>query len=126
MTDWEAIGGEPKVAAIMDAFVDRMAADVIVGFLFQGKDLARIKVAETALVSSHMDGPIPYEGRPLVSLHRGLKINRGQFRRRMALLRQTLQRFQVPDDVAARWIAFDERLIDAFTDGTDCLPPLPG
>jgi hemoglobin len=121
VTDWEAIGGEPAVSAIMDAFVDRMFDDMIVGFLFQGKDREGIKRHEVALVSSHMNGPLAYEGRPLVSLHRGLKINRGQFRRRIALLKLTLERFAVPPDVAARWIAFDERLIDSFTDGTDCV-----
>lgn len=121
MTDWEAIGGEPVVSEIMDVFVDRMAQDVIIGFLFQGKDLAGIKRAEVTLVSSHMGGPNAYEGRPLVSLHQRLKINRGQFRRRIALLRLTLERFAVPADIAGRWIAFDERLIDSFTDGTDCV-----
>lgn len=120
-SDFERLGGEPALVALVDVFVDRMAADMIIGFTFHGKDLVRVKRHEVELNRLHLGGGGTYSGRGIGSLHRPLRINRGQFRRRIALLRQTLVRFQVPEDVVARWVAHDEKLIDLITDGTECV-----
>ncbi len=108
----------------MDAFVERVAQDFIIGFLFQGKDLARIKRFETALALTHLQPPgggARYGGQPIAAVHKPLRINAGQFRRRLALLRTVLSDRGVPDDIVARWVAHDARLESAITDGTDCL-----
>ena len=45
-SDYARVGGEAGVKAVVDAFVERMAGDMIIGFFFAGKDLARVKAHE--------------------------------------------------------------------------------
>jgi hemoglobin len=121
-SDWERLGGEEGVRRIVAAFLDRVFADFIIGFLFEGKDRARIERAEVELASTHLGGNLGYSGRGIVSTHRPLKINAGQFRRRLAILRTVLREKGAPEDVIDRWIAHDRRLEKVITDGTDCAP----
>lgn len=121
MTDWQRLGGEPGVRALIDALVDRFASDLIIGFHFEGRDLERVKVNELGLASVHLGGELRYQGRPLASSHRPLRINKGQFRRRLALLRTVLRERAIEPDIIDRWVAHDARFEAAITDGTDCV-----
>lgn len=123
MTDYERLGGHDGVEALVRAFVTRVFQDFIIGFLFVGKDLDRIVRHEVAHASEHLGGPRAYTGRPIARVHKPLPINRGHFRRRLALLRTVLQEHDVDGDIIERWIAADRRLEEAVVDGTDCGPP---
>lgn len=122
MTDFERVGGEPVVRAIIDRFVDRLFADMIVGFFFNGKDAARVKAHEYEHAARSLGAPIPYTGRPIAPLHRPLRINGGQFRRRLALLKQEIERAGVGGDIVERWLDEQRRMRAQITDGTDCTP----
>jgi hemoglobin len=122
MTDLDRAGGESVVRAIVDRFVDRMAADMIIGFFFAKADLSRVKAHEFEHACGALGGARPYTGRPIAPLHRTLRINGGQFRRRLALLRQEIDRAGVASEVRDRWIAEQLRMQAAITDGTDCAP----
>lgn len=122
MTDFVRAGGEAVVRAIVERFVDRMAADPIIGFFFTGKDLARVKAHEYEHAAASLGGPSSYTGRPIGPLHRALRINAGQFRRRLALLRQELERAGLESGIVERWLAEQRRLEAMITDGTDCVP----
>jgi hemoglobin len=121
ISDYERVGGEEAIGRLMARFVDRMFADPIIGFLFQGKDRDRIVKAEGQLSGIHLGSGGRYEGRGIISTHRPLKINKGQFRRRLHLLEKTLREGGVPEDVVERWLAHDRRLENTITDGTDCV-----
>jgi hemoglobin len=123
VTDVDRIGGEERLALILDDFVDRMAKDFIIGWLFEGRDLARIKTHELGFASAHLGGGRRYEGRPLGRVHQPLAINRGMFQRRLALLATVLRDHEVGEDIIERWLAHDRRLEPVVTDGTDCAPP---
>jgi truncated hemoglobin YjbI len=74
-----------------------------------------------------LGGTVSYTGRPIPELHRPLRINARQFRRRLALLRQELERAGAPADIIATWIEAQERMQKQITDGTDCgVPHVPG
>ncbi len=120
MTDYERVGGADGLERIVDAFVDRVFADFIIGFWFAGRDRARIKRHEVEHAARHLGGPTEYTGRPIGAAHRPLGINRGHFRRRLAILRTVLAEHDVPEDVIARWLATDRALESAVTDGSDC------
>jgi truncated hemoglobin YjbI len=122
MTDWQLLGGEDGVRHVVDTFVGRFFDDLIIGFLFAGKDRERIVLHETELASLHLGGPLRYGGRGIASLHGPLRINRGHFRRRLAIVRQVLQQHGAPDEVTERWIAHEQRLESVITDGTNCIP----
>jgi hemoglobin len=113
-------GGPEVVRAVVTRFVARCFADPIVGFLFAGRDAARIVEHETAHALVTLGGDVPYEGRPIVPLHRPMRLHRGHFRRRLALLRQELEREGLPDAVMEAWLAPQRAMEAAVTDGTDC------
>lgn len=118
MTPWPH---ELAARGVIDRFVDRMFDDMIVGFLFAGKNREGIKRFEYEHAAGTLGADVSYGGRPIVPLHRALKINKGQFRRRLAILRQELDRSGLPPEVSAAWIAAQARLEPAITDGNDCV-----
>lgn len=122
MTPFDRVGSA-TVRAVVDRFVDRMFDDMIIGFHFTGKDRAAIQQREYEHAARVLGADIPYTGRNIPALHRPLRINGGQFRRRLALLRQELERAGVPDDIRALWIEAQERMQKQITDGTDCGAP---
>lgn len=122
-SDWERLGGAEGVGAALREFLDRVFDDLIIGFLFAGKDKERILRHEIELAATHLGGPPGYHGRGIGSVHRPLRINRGQFRRRLAILRTVLRDRGAPEDVVERWIAHDRKLESVVTDGTDCVSP---
>lgn len=121
MSDWEQIGGEAGAERALRAFLDRVYDDFIIGFLFVGKDKERILRHEVELASTHLGGALGYTGRGVGSLHRPLRINRGQFRRRLALLRTVLREQGIDEGIVERWVAHDAKLESVITDGTDCV-----
>ncbi len=116
-----AVGAE-RLDRVIDAFVRRMAADDIIGFFFQGRDLDRVVTHEREHAARVLGGDVPYTGRPLVPLHKGLRINAGQFRRRLALLRLVAREHGVDEAILEAWLDADRRLQAHITDGTDCAP----
>jgi hypothetical protein len=122
MDDLARIGGMDALRAHLAAFLDRAFDDMIIGFTFVGRDKERILRHEVEHAARTLGADVPYTGRPLGAVHRALRLNRGQFRRRLALLRTVLLERGVDADVVARWIAADAKLEDAMTDGSDCTP----
>ena len=119
-TDFEQIG-EVRLRGIIECFVERVFRDPIIGFFFTGKDPARIREHEYTHAAVSLGAMLSYEGRPIVPLHRPLRINAGQFRRRLAILNQEIERAGVAPDIRERWIFAQQRLLPAITDGTDCV-----
>ena len=122
MTDYDRLGGAEVLGPLVRAFVDRMAKDFVIGFRFEGKDLDRIAHHEAELAAAHLGGPRSYTGRSIGETHAPLRINRGQFRRRLAVLATVLREHAVPEDVIERWIAHDAALESVVADPTDCVP----
>ncbi len=126
MSDWDTLGGELAVRGHVDAFVARVFADDIIGFLFEGRDRERVARHELEHASLHLGGPLAYTGRPLVPLHRALRLSRGHFRRRLAVLRTVLGGRGVPGDVVDRWVAHDASYLEVMTGEDDCVPKRTG
>ncbi len=120
-SDYERIGGGRAVLEIMEDFVGQVFDDFVIGFLFIGRNQKRIVALETELATAHLGGPSTYSGRPMGEVHQPLKINRGQFRRRNAILQKILVKHGVEQAVVARWIAHDAKLESVISDGTDCV-----
>ncbi|HEX9445819.1 MAG TPA: group 1 truncated hemoglobin [Candidatus Binatia bacterium] len=123
-TLFEQIGGEPKLREIIDAFIDRVFADRMIGFFFRNADKNRIKEMEYQLTAEFLGGPVEYRGRPLAAAHAKHPIMGGQFARRLKILQETLDRFQVAPAVRDAWLAHNESLRALITanPGSDCDP----
>jgi hemoglobin len=121
MTDYERIGGGEALSALVRTFVQRMADDFVIGFRFQGKDLDRIAFHEAELAAAHLGGPKAYHGRSLSAAHQPMRLNRGQFDRRLAVLATVLREHHVPEDIIERWLAHDRALLPAIATTEDCV-----
>jgi hemoglobin len=119
--DYERLGGEEGLRRLMTDFIDRVFADVIIGFFFVRVDRERLVRHETAFAASHLGGPAKYAGRPVAQAHAPHPINRGHFHRRLWLLERTLEDHGVDRDIIERWLAHDRRLEPVVTNHKDCL-----
>lgn len=125
-TLYEELGGEARLREIIDAFIDRVFGDRMIGFFFRQANRERIKEMEFQLTAQFLGADIEYCGRPLDEVHAKHPIMGGQFARRLQILRETLQEFQVPEPIRDAWIAHTESLRPLITNdqGSDCDPVL--
>jgi truncated hemoglobin YjbI len=119
MSLFEQLGGEPKLRAIVDDFVDRCFDDMMIGFLFTRAERGRIKRFEYEHAAQHLGAPIEYGGRPLDQAHRPHRIFGGQFDRRRQLLIETLRDHDAPDEVVHGWISHQDSLRALITKDPD-------
>jgi hemoglobin len=106
----DLVGGEAVVRALLTSLYDRVFADPMIGFLFVGKDRARIVEQQVAFTCRFLGGPQRYEGKPLPEAHAALALLPGHFDRRHRLLAEVLDEAGVPDEVKSVWLRIDESL----------------
>lgn len=125
-TPYDQLGGEAKLREIIDAFIDRVFEDRMIGFFFRNANRQRLKEMEFQLTARFLGADIEYRGRPLDEVHAKHPIMGGQFARRLQILRETLEAFQVPEAIHDAWIAHTESLRPLITKdrGSDCDPML--
>ncbi len=111
-SDYDRLGGEGPLRAIIDDFTSRVFGDVMIGFLFQGKPLSRIVEMEFRLAAEQLGGPQVYDGRSMHAAHRDSPIMGGHFQRRRMILENTLRAHGVADDIADRWLEHVDALRD--------------
>lgn len=109
-TDFERVGGAEGLRAIIDDFCARVFRDVMIGFLFDGKNQRRIVEMEYRHAAEHLGGPIAYTGRSMREAHARSPIMGGMFLRRRKILENTLHDHHVDADVIARWLAVVDSL----------------
>ncbi len=126
VTLYEKLGGETQLRRIIDTFIDRVFSDRMIGFFFRNADKARIKEMEFQLTAKFLGADIEYQGRPLDEVHSKHPIMGGQFMRRLQILRETLDSYNVPEEVREAWLSHTESLRPLITRdaGSDCDPDL--
>jgi len=100
---YERIGGEELRRVIVD-FYDRVFADIMIGFLFAGKNKERLIQKEWELAAALLGAPIAYTGRSMGEAHARIPIAAGHFDRRLVLLEETLEAHRVDRAVRERWL----------------------
>lgn len=121
---FEQLGGEPKLRAILDTFIDRVFADRMIGFFFRNADPARIKDLEYQLAASFLGADIEYQGRPLATAHANHPIMGGHFARRRQIFKETLENYQVAEGIKEALLSHTDRLRPLITPeaGSSCDP----
>jgi hemoglobin len=122
---FERLGGEATLRAIIDDFVEKIFADVMIGYFFAKADKARVKAKEYEFAARHLGLDVPYTGEPLPAVHARHDIRGGHFMRRMQLLKETLEKHSVPPEVIDHWLSHTEQMRAAITknQGSDCTEP---
>ena len=116
MTLFDRIGAE-RLRAVITDFYDRVFADVMIGYMFTGRDRQRLIDMEWELTARFLGSDQRYTGKPIRDAHAPLKIFVGQFDRRLQILRNTLRDHQVDPAVAQAWIDHQLALRDQVIAG---------
>ncbi len=107
--------GEARVRAVLKDFYRRLAADVMVGFFFVGRDLDRIADKQADFLLRAMGARTTYEGRAPAQAHEQLPpILPGHFDRRLRVLETTLADHGLAAEDIRIWIAFEAAYRDAI------------
>jgi len=121
---FERLGGEQKVRAIVDSFMERVFADRMIGFFFRSVDRERIKEMEYQLAAEFLGAGIAYQGRPLHIVHAKHPIMGGHFARRRQILQETLDEYGVAAPIRDAWLRHTDSLREQITPeaATECDP----
>jgi hemoglobin len=110
VTLYDDIGGEDGLRRVLRALYDRLFDDVMIGFLFAGKNKAELVEHQLWFTARFLGGPNRYEGRSLPDAHAALPILEGHFDRRHHILREILEAHAVPAPVRDEWLRVDQSL----------------
>jgi hemoglobin len=121
---FDQLGGELELKKIIDTFIDRVFADRMIGFFFRKADKDRIKQMEYQLAARFLGAGIEYQGRPLAQAHARHPIMGGHFARRKQILKETLELYEVAENIKEAWLKHTEDLRPLITGqaGSGCDP----
>jgi hemoglobin len=114
--------GESKLRAVITEFYARVFDDVMIGFLFAGKDRQRLIDKEYELTARFLGADIRYTGKPMRDAHKHSPIFGGHFERRLQILRETMRDHEVAPEVQAAWLDHSYALRPQITAdrGSEC------
>lgn len=120
-TLFHRLGGDALRAIIVD-FYDRVFADVMIGFVFAGKDRARLIDKEWELAARMLGADVRYTGKSMPEAHRRVPITGGHFDRRTQILRETLADHGVAADIRDAWLGHVDAMRAQITAdrGSEC------
>ncbi|MBA2544528.1 MAG: group 1 truncated hemoglobin [Deltaproteobacteria bacterium] len=121
-TPFEKIGADALRSLIAD-FYDRVFRDVMIGFMFQGKDKKHLIDREWELIAALLGAPgVKYTGRPMRTAHAQHTIFGGHFERRLQILREAMRDHAVDAEVQQVWIDHTQSLRAQITrdKGSEC------
>ena len=105
-TIYDEIGGEPAGTAVVDLLYERLIADPDLMAYFEGRDMARLKAHQRALVTVALGGASEqYGGRMMHPAHSGLAITDEAFDRVLEHLLAVLTEVGVPAVTSAKILA---------------------
>lgn len=114
--------GEARLRAVLTDFYDRVFRDVMIGFMFQGKDKQHLIDREYEMTAKMLGANVAYAGRPMRTAHAQHTIFGGHFERRLQILRETMADHGVDPDVQQVWIDHTNALREQITrdKGSEC------
>jgi hemoglobin len=118
---FDKIGGDKLLLVIQD-FYDRVFDDVMIGFLFIGKDKQQLIQKEWELAAKMLGADVEYTGRAIREAHAKSPILGGHFERRLQILKDTCADHDVDRDVVDTWVSHTNALRSHVTKdaGSEC------
>lgn len=95
---YDAIGGEPALATVVDDFYLRVLADPDLSGFFAGANMSRLKGKQIEFFAASLGGPEPYVGLSMADAHRGRGIQMHHFELVAGHLTDALTAAGVPED----------------------------
>ena len=94
---YERLGGKPAITAVVDDFVERVAADPRINGRFATADIPRLKMLLVEQICQASGGPCTYTGRSMKTTHAGMGVSNADFDALVGDLLATLNKFKVPE-----------------------------
>jgi hemoglobin len=104
-TIYEAIGGQPALAVVVDDLYARVLADLRLSGFFAGTNLTRLKGRQVEFFAAALGGPESYRGPSMTDAHRGRGIRQIHFDLVAGHLVAALSEAGIPDDTIGLIIA---------------------
>ena len=93
---YERLGGQRAIVAVIDDFIDNVAADKRINLRFSNTDLPRLKSLLVEFVCMATGGPCKYSGQDMETSHAGMDLVEEEFTALVEDLVKTLDKFKVP------------------------------
>lgn len=93
---YQAFGEKAGLQALMDDFVQRLAADAAIGDQFKTTNLQNLSRLLTEQTCQLAGGPCQYSGRDMVQSHAGLNITPAHFNRLVEVLQASMDAKGIP------------------------------
>ena len=110
MSLYDDLGGEEALRRVLRTLYDRLFDDLMIGFLFAGKDKEQLIEHQVWFTAKFLGGPSRYEGRSIPDAHAAIPILPGHFDRRHQILKEVLEEHHVPAHVRDEWLRVDQSL----------------
>jgi hemoglobin len=94
---YDRLGGKPAIAAVVEDFVGRVAADSRINGKFATTDIPRLKMLLVEQICQASGGPCTYTGRSMKATHAGMGVSSADFDALVGDLVATLIKFKVPE-----------------------------
>lgn len=104
---YQALGGRPTLEKVHKIFYDILYAHPWLGQYFTGLQQHFIEAQQTDFMTSAMGGPEVYCGKFPPQAHKHMYITDELFSLRQSLLKQSLKKANVPDELAEKWLKID-------------------
>ena len=109
-TLYEQAGGKDAIEAILRTFYDEVFDDMMIGFHFGNADKERLIRVETQMTCIALGATdMKYEGKTIIR-PRKHPILGGQFERRLQILREAMEKHELPQHVRDAWIEHNQKL----------------
>ncbi len=108
--------GPDKLRAVITDFYARVFDDVMIGFMFIGKDRQRLIDKEIEFTANFLGADIRYTGKPIRAAHARVAIMGGHFDRRLKILEETLADHDVDAQVRDTWLGHTVALRSQVTE----------
>lgn len=120
-TLYERLGGREGIRAVVDDFYDRLLDDEELGPFFADADMEKLRRTQTDFLCEAAGGPETYDAAPVREAHLHVPFTPDHIQRAVALLYQSLEEFDVPqedaDAVAGAITQFEDDLLARPEDG---------
>lgn len=92
---YDRLGGKTAIAAVVDTFVAKVAADTRINRKFARSDIPRVKAMLVDQICTQTSGPCTYTGRTMKEAHRNMGVTEGEFNALVEDLVAALNQFRV-------------------------------
>ncbi len=96
-TLYDRLGGKPAIQAVVDDFIDNVAADSRINGFFASANIPRLNSMLVNQICEASGGPCKYEGRSMKATHAGMGAAEVHFNALVDDLVKSLNKFNVPE-----------------------------